>query len=219
MSRAAAREKQTRLVNSILTSLPATNPYSALQHDDSSCCSDDDDEGSVYADDEQNDAAGVEQPATVVSSNNVEAVDVRLSSTDKGGGADLIAVRAVLDGAECGNALVDTGASASFVHRKWLEQHKHVLQIRTRRVPFRVILADGSSSQISEVVRVTRLTVFDESAPCELIVMDQLRYDLVIGLPWLCAAGVTIQFGPVVKWAGRDVLATATASVDAKEAT
>ena len=153
-----------------------------------------------------------------VVSNHMEAMAVRLSSTDHGGGADLIAVRAVVDETECGNALVDTGASASFVRRQWVEQHKQVLQIRTRKVPFRVILADGSSIQINEVVRVERLNVFDESAPCDLIVMDQLRYDLVIGLPWLRAAGVTIQFGPTVKWAGRPVLTTSIAR-DAKEAT
>ena len=149
-----------------------------------------------------------------VSRNKV--MDVRLSSTDKAGGADLIAVRAVLDGAPCSNALVDTGASASFVHRRWVAQHKN-LRIVKRSVPFRVTLADGSSTQIDEVIHVTQLTVFAESAPCDLIVMDQLRYDVVIGLPWLRAAGVTIEFGPVVKWAGRPV--TATNVRNAKEAT
>jgi transposase InsO family protein len=156
---------------------------------------------------------------TEVANSNMEVsdvTDVRLSSTSQDGGVDLIAVRAALDGAPCSNALVDTGASASFVHRRWVAQHKD-LRIIKRGVPFRVTLADGSSTQIDEVVHVKRLAVFTESAPCDLIVMDQLRYDVVIGLPWLRAAGVTIEFGPVVKWAGRPV--TATSARDAKEAT
>ena len=216
VSRAAVREKQTRLINSILSSLPTDNPYSTLHAN-----TDSEDEGSVhYADDEDQPGDGEQELAEVVigsmevSRNKV--MDVRLSSTDQAGGADLIAVRAVLDGAPCSNALVDTGASASFVHRRWVAQHKN-LRIVKRSVPFRVTLADGSSTQIDEVIHVTQLTVFAESAPCDLIVMDQLRYDVVIGLPWLRAAGVTIEFGPVVKWAGRPV--TATNARTAKEAT
>ena len=145
-----------------------------------------------------------------------EMTDVRLSSTSKVGGSELIAVVAQLDGVECSGALVDTGASASFVHRRWVEQHKD-LRISKRNVPYRVTFADGSSTRIDEVVHVKRLTVFDQSASCDLIVMDELRYDMVIGLPWLCAAGVTIEFGPTVKWAGRPVLETN--AQDAKEAT
>ena len=145
-----------------------------------------------------------------------EVTDVRLSSTDQTGGADLIAVRAVLDGEPCNHALVDTGASASFVHRRWVAQHKN-LRISKRSVPFRVTLADGSSTNVDEVVHVEKLTVYDQSAPCDLIVLARLRYDIVIGLPWLRAAGVTIEFGPVVKWAGRPV--TVTSARDAKEAT
>lgn len=213
VSRAAAREKQTRLINSILSSLPTDNPYTT-QHTDT----DSEGEGSLYyVDDEKDDDEKVELTEAVNSNMEVSDVtDVRLSSTSQDGGVDLIAVRAVLDGAPCSNALVDTGASASFVHRRWVAQHKD-LRIIKRSVPFRVTLADGSSTQIDEVVHVKRLAVFAESAPCDLIVMDQLRYDVVIGLPWLRAAGVTIEFGPVVKWAGRPI--TATSARDAKEAT
>ena len=170
VSRAAVREKQTRLINFILSFLPTANPYAMLY-----LSTDTDKEDNAYTDDEPQDWDGEMERMEVVNCMDVGKVtEVTLSSTDQDGGADLIAVEAVLDGAECKNALIDTGASASFVHRRWVEQHKN-LRISKRRVPFRVTLADGSSTQIDEVVHVKQLTVSAESAPCDLIVMDKLR--------------------------------------------
>ena len=57
--------------------------------------------------------------------------------------------------------------------------------------------------QSDRAVQVDDALVNGSSAPCRLVVMDQLSHDVILGLPWLRAAGVVLGCGPVITWNGK----------------
>ena len=43
-------------------------------------------------------------------------------------------------------------------------------------------------------------------APCTLLVMDKLNHHVILGMPWLRRAGVTVEFGSTMRWNGKPLL-------------
>ena len=105
----------------------------------------------------------------------------------------LIIVGGKVDGRRCDDVLVDGGASSNFVRRSWAKQQR--LRVRPLSHPIEVTLANGVSIRIAEAVRVKSLNVVGSTAGGVLLVLDSLSHDVVLGLPWLQSAQVTIDFG------------------------
>ena len=100
-----------------------------------------------------------------------------------------------LGGERCHSVLVDAGASSNFVSSSWVRRHK--LKIEQLSRPLEVVLADGRTmGSLTGAVQVDDALVNGSSAPCRLVVMDQLSHDVILGLPWLRAAGVVLGCGP-----------------------
>ena len=104
-----------------------------------------------------------------------------------------------LGGERCHSVLVDAGASSNFVSSSWVRRHK--LKVEQLSRPLEVVLADGRTmGSLTGAVQVDDALVNGSSAPCRLVVMDQLSHDVILGLPWLRAAGVVLGCGPVITW-------------------
>jgi hypothetical protein len=118
--------------------------------------------------------------------------------------SQLIVVSGRLDGRRCRDILVDPGASSNFVRRDWaLSQRLSVQQLKT---PLDVTLADTRKvSQVTGCVAVRSAETQGSTAPCKLIVMDQLSHHVILGKPWLERAGVTLDFGRK-RWNDRPLL-------------
>lgn len=105
----------------------------------------------------------------------------------------LIVVSGRVDERKCEDVLVDGGASSNFVCRRWAVQEG--LNIRPLTVPIEVTLANRGSVCVKDAVRVQSMNVVGSEAPCVLLVLDSLSHNVVLGMPWLYAAKVTIDFG------------------------
>jgi transposase InsO family protein/predicted aspartyl protease len=114
----------------------------------------------------------------------------------------LIVVGGRVEGRKCEDVLVDGGASSNFVLRAWAEQEG--LRIRPLTVPIEVTLANRGSVFVKDAVRVQSMNCVGSEAPCVLLVLDSLSHNVVLGVPWLHAAKVTIDFGRE-RWNGLPV--------------
>jgi hypothetical protein len=109
-----------------------------------------------------------------------------------------------LDGVPCVDMLIDTGASCSFVRRSWATARG--LRIVPLPQPITVTLADGRTVGTAHRVLVQRMDVHGSAAADELLVMDELSNDVIVGLCWQRDAGLTITPGrPYDKLNGRPV--------------
>ena len=116
--------------------------------------------------------------------------------------SDLIVVQGSVDGQRCRDMLVDPGASSNFVRRDWAMSHR--LRVRELKTPLDVTLADGQfAGRLTGAVAVKSLQAQDSSAPCTLIVMDQLSHHVILGMPWLRRAGVTLGLDKETTWNGK----------------
>ena len=107
--------------------------------------------------------------------------------------SQLIVVSAVIDGHVCQDVLVDAGASSNFVQEDWVKSTR--LSTRRMRETLKVTLADGKvAAQLTHAVQARSLEMQGSSAPCTLTVMGQLSHQVIVGLPWLRRAGVTIDY-------------------------
>jgi hypothetical protein len=103
---------------------------------------------------------------------------------------------------QCDDILIDTGAAASFVSRTWVERHD--VPVWSLSKPFDITLADGRRTCMTGAVYVAAVSTHGSVAPCTLIVMEQLTHDVILGLPWLRCAGVTLTFDQdETRWNGR----------------
>jgi transposase InsO family protein len=112
-------------------------------------------------------------------------------------------VSAVVDGHQCADVLVDPGASSNFVRQDWVRRVR--LPTEKLSAPLEVTLADGKvGAMLTHVVRVKALTTQGSTAPCHLTVMERLSHEVILGLPWLRKAGVTIDYARM-QWNGTAV--------------
>ena len=117
--------------------------------------------------------------------------------------AQLIVVSAIIDGHHCDDVLVDAGASSNFVREDWARWV--ALPRRRMREPLKVTLADGKeAARLTHAVQVASLEMQGSSAPCTLTVMGQLSHQVIVGLPWLRKAGVTIDYEHMA-WNGQPI--------------
>ena len=135
---------------------------------------------------------------------------VRLQSVKEWQNDKLILTRGSVGGRTCRDVLVDCGATACFVRRRWAESRN--LSITPLPQAVTVTLAD-TTSQLRAVDEVHADTKIRGSVVrTRMLVLDDLPHDVIIGMPWLDAARVTIGFGPPRRWNGQlmdgnDVLA------------
>ena len=116
--------------------------------------------------------------------------------------SDLIVVQGTIDDQHCRDMLVDPGASSNFVRRDWALNHR--LHMRELKSPLDVTLADGQfAGRLTGAVVVKSLRAQGSSAPCTLIVMDQLSHHVILGMPWLRRAGVTLGLDKDTTWNGK----------------
>ena len=128
---------------------------------------------------------------------------VRLQSVEGQQSDDkLIIIKGRVGGRECKDMLVDCGATACFVRRGWAVSRKLPITPLPRAVT--VTLAD-STSQLSAVDEVqAEIVIRGSVVPCtRVLVLDKLPHDVIVGMPWLDAAKVTIGFGPPRRWNGQ----------------
>ena len=104
-----------------------------------------------------------------------------------------IVARGQIDGVRCVDMLIDTGASCCFVRRSCAERMKMKLVPLAEAVT--VTLADRRTTVVMHEVRVSCMRVHGSEAACTLLVMDELSNDVIIGLSWQRAAGLTIKPG------------------------
>ena len=117
--------------------------------------------------------------------------------------SQLIVISALVDGHRCDDVLVDAGASSNFVRADWVKTT--ALPVRKMRDSLKVTLADGKvAARLTHAVQVKALSMQSSCAPCTLTVMDELSHQVIVGLPWLRRAGVTIDYEHML-WNGRDI--------------
>ena len=117
--------------------------------------------------------------------------------------SELIIVSAMVDGRHCKDVLIDPGATSNFIHRDWAAGTEMKMQKLSK--PLEVTLGDGSLPRgglLTHVVQAASLSTQMSEAPCVLTVMDELSHQVIVGMPWLRKAGVTIDFEQM-KWNGR----------------
>lgn len=114
----------------------------------------------------------------------------------------VILVKGRVGGRTCRDVLVDTGASACFVSRRWAVSRKLPITPIPRAVT--VTLAD-TTSQLRAVDAVYADTTIRGSTVhrTRMLVIDNLPHDVIIGLPWLDAARVELGFGLPRRWNGQ----------------
>ena len=175
-----ADEKQLSRPDHIPSSLPTTiNPFAVLAAEN----------------DEQKDDGGEGEAAEYVGGVVIQSVEER--NNDR-----LIVTAGRVGGRTCKDMLVDCGATACFVRRRWAEARS--LPITPLPQSVTVTLAD-SSSQLCAVDEVRADTTIRGSVvrATRMLVLDTLPHDVIIGMPWLDAARVTIGFGPPRRWNGQ----------------
>jgi hypothetical protein len=119
-------------------------------------------------------------------------------------GSSLIIVRGTVNGLECGDILIDSGAASCFVSEKWAKDQR--LPVQPLRQPVRVSLGDGvTEGTLIGMVSAGEVTTQQSTASCPLLVMKQLSHDVILGMPWLEAADVTINFQQK-QWNGKRLI-------------
>ena len=114
--------------------------------------------------------------------------------------SQLMVVSAVIDGRRCRDVLIDPGASSNFVRQEWVNAVE--LPVKSLGTPLDVTLADGKVvARLTQAVQVDALQSQGSSAPCVLTVMEQLSHQVILGMPWLRRAGVTIDYEHM-RWNG-----------------
>ena len=125
-----------------------------------------------------------------------------LQSASEGDISKVILTKGCVGGRTCRDMLIDTGATACFVRRRWAESRD--LPINPLPHAVTVTLVD-IASQLRAVDQVRADTKIRGSVvkDTRMLVLDDLPHDVIIGTPWLDAARVTIGFGPPRRWNGQ----------------
>jgi transposase InsO family protein len=119
-------------------------------------------------------------------------------------GSSLIIVRGTVNGLVCGDVLIDSGAASCFVSEQWAKEHR--LLVRSLRQPLKVSLGDGvTEGTLIGMVSAAEVTTQESTASCSLLVMKQLSHQVILGMPWLEAAAVTINF-QLKQWNGKRLM-------------
>ena len=118
-----------------------------------------------------------------------------------------IVVVGTVDGRRCKDILIDPGATSNFVRKDWALSHR--LRVEELRTPLEVGLGVGQlSGKQTGGVAVKSMETQGSSAPCTLVVIDQLSHHVILGLPWLRRAGVTLSFDEPMRWNGKLLVPT-----------
>ena len=104
-----------------------------------------------------------------------------------------IVARGQIDGVQCVDMLIDTGASCCFIRRSCAERMK--LQQSPLNQSVTVTLADKRTTVATHEVRVNSMCVHGSKAACSLLVMNELSNEVIVGLSWQRATGITITPG------------------------
>lgn len=116
--------------------------------------------------------------------------------------SELIVVTGWLDDVRCRDVLVDPGATSNFVRRDWALANR--LRVQSLRDSLQVKLADDQTvGTVTGGVAVKSMSAQGSSAPCTLIAMERLSHQVILGMPWLKRANVTISCGQNIRWNGR----------------
>jgi hypothetical protein len=115
--------------------------------------------------------------------------------------SELIILRGTVDGVSCRDVLVDAGASSNFVRRDWVLSQR--LPVQEINPPVRIKMADDRVIYQTGAVVAKSVRVNGSFAPCILLVMDRLSHNIILGMPWLKKARVTLGCGEVLKWNGK----------------
>jgi hypothetical protein len=108
-------------------------------------------------------------------------------------GSSLIVVRGTVNGVECGDILIDSGAASCFVSEQWARGQR--LPVQPLRQPLKVSLGDGvTEGTLIGMVAAAEVTTQRSTATCSLLVMKTLSHHVILGMPWLEKANVTINF-------------------------
>ena len=118
--------------------------------------------------------------------------------------SSLIVVRGTVNGLECGDILIDSGAASCFVSEQWAQSQR--LRVHPLGRPLKVSLGDGvTEGTLIGVVSAAEVTTQRSTASCSLLVMKQLSHHVILGMPWLETADVTINF-QLKQWNGRRLI-------------
>ena len=110
-----------------------------------------------------------------------------------------------MDGVPCDDMLIDTGASCSFIRRSWAMAAG--LPIVPQQRSMTVTFADERTAASEHRVLVRRMDVYGSAAADELLVMDELSNDVIVGLEWQRDSGlVTTPSRPYDLLNGQPVL-------------
>lgn len=97
-----------------------------------------------------------------------------------------------------GIALVDSGASHSFVNRRWLQRHGLLHYAVQTRVSYSIMYGGGQLDASSFVLPAAILHLYDGARRyrccVKLIVLDGIREDFILGRDWLRANNPTIDW-------------------------
>jgi hypothetical protein len=141
-----------------------------------------------------------------------------LQSVSERKGEKLIVTGGGVGGRTCRDMLVDCGATACFVRRRWAESRS--LPITPLPHPVTVTLADSTSQlRAVDVVRADTTIRGTVLRNTRMLVLDDLPHDVIIGLPWLDAAKVNVQFGSPRRWNGQLLDGNDTLSIREKDNT
>jgi hypothetical protein len=119
-------------------------------------------------------------------------------------GSRLIVVRGTVNGQECGDILIDSGAASCFVSEQWARGRR--LPIQPLRQPLKVSLGDGvTEGTLIGMVGEAEVTTQRSTASCPLLVMKSLSHHIILGMSWLEKANVTINFQQK-QWNGKRLI-------------
>ena len=182
-----------------LTITPTPNPFTAIAAAENDEQKYDDEDEEEEVDDSERKVEEVEVEERKVA--EWKEGGVKLQSLESWQDNKLIITKGGVGGRTCRDMLVDCGATACFVRRRWAESRS--LPITPLPQAVTVTLAD-STSQLSAVDEVQADTKIRGSVVrTRMLVLDDLPHDVIIGMPWLDAARVTIGFGPPRRWNGQ----------------
>ena len=99
--------------------------------------------------------------------------------------SDMLVVECLIDNCKA-TALLDTGASHSFISGAWSRDNGvHVLESEQ---PLSVKMADGVSCAVSSrQAKGARLSLADRTETHDFHILDGLSYDVILGMPWFHA--------------------------------
>ena len=117
-----------------------------------------------------------------------------LSASRQASTKSTIVARGQVDGVQCVDMLIDTGASCCFVRRSWAENHS-ALCMAPLKQHVTVTMADKRTAVSTHEVRASCMSVHGSEAACTLLVMDELSNDVIVGLSWQRAARLAITPG------------------------